>query len=132
MAIHISNVAASAGADAIFALLNTGYIRVYDGTRPANVNTALSGNTLLAEARFQSTAFPASTNGVAVANGITATSVLATGGPTFYRLLKSDGTTAISDGDVGLSGSDMNIPVGSPTLTTGGIFAPVITLTLPK
>lgn len=130
MAIHISNEAASAGMDAQNALLNTGYIRVYDGTRPANVNTALSGNTLLAEARFQSTAAPASTNGVAAANTITPTTVVATGNPTFYRLLKSNGTSAIQDGDVGTSGSDMNIPAA--TLVSGGIFAPTITLTQPK
>lgn len=130
MAAHLSNIPASAGLDAITVLLNTGYVRVYDGTRPATTNTALSGNTLLAEARFQSTAFPGATNGVAAANAITPTTVLATGNPTFYRLLESDGTTAIQDGDVSTSGSDMNIPAA--TLVTGGIFAPAITLTLPK
>lgn len=131
MAIHISNVAASAEMDALTALLNTGYIRVYDGTRPATVNTALSGNNLLAEARFQSTAFPASTNGVAVANAITSVAVALTGTASFYRLLKSDGTTAIQDGDVGTSGSDMNIATTS--LVAAATFAvPSITLTQPK
>jgi len=86
--------------------------------------------TYLSNVAELSYAFAAATNGVAAANAITPTTVLATGNPLFYRLFKSDGTTAIQDGDIGTSGSDMNILAA--TLVAAGIFAPTITLTQPK
>jgi hypothetical protein len=96
-----ANNAINAAVDALTALLNTGYLRLYSGTRPADADTALSGNTLLAELRFGATAFGAAVAGVATANAITAdASADATGTATFYRCLKSDGTTAVMDGNV--------------------------------
>jgi hypothetical protein len=99
--LKVSNAAIGAALDALTALLNTGYLRIYSGTRPADADTALSGNTLLAELRFAATAFPASSAGVATANAITsAASAAATGTASFYRALKSDGTTVVADGGV--------------------------------
>lgn len=110
MAIGLSNAAANAEADALATLLNTGYLRIYSGTRPANADTALSGNTLLAELRFNATAAPAASAGVLTFNAITPDSAAdATGTAAFYRSLKSDGTTVVMDGNVGTSGSDCNI-----------------------
>ena len=75
-----SNAAVSAAADAVCPLLNNGYLRIYDGTQPATANTAVSTQTLLAELRWNATAFGAASNGVATANAITSdTSADATG-----------------------------------------------------
>lgn len=103
-----SNTAASAAADAVCALLNSGYLRIYDGTQPTNANTAVSTQTLLAELRFNATAFGAASNGVATANSITSdTAADATGTATWFRALKSDGTTVVFDGSVGTASADM-------------------------
>jgi len=107
---HFSNTAANAEADAVAALLNSGYLRIYDGSQPANANTAVSTQTLLAELRFGSTAFAASSGGVITANAITDdTDANATGTASWVRCLKSDGTTVIMDGSVGTSGCDLNM-----------------------
>ena len=101
----LSNVAANAEADAACALANTGWLRIYDGTQPANADTAVSTQNILAELRFGATAFGASVAGVATANAITAdSSANATGTATWFRVFKSDGTTALWDGSVGTCG----------------------------
>ncbi|MFC0384320.1 hypothetical protein [Muricoccus vinaceus] len=85
-------------ADAVAARLNGGVLRIYSGAPPADANTALSGNTLLAELTFAATAFAAAVNGVATANGITADSVADNSGrPTFARAFETGGTTAVWD-----------------------------------
>lgn len=99
---QMSDAAVNAEADALSALLNNGYLRIYSGTKPATADTALSGNTLLAELRFNATAAPAASSGVLTFNAITSdSSADATGTASFFRALKSDGTTAIMDGTVG-------------------------------
>lgn len=111
--LGLSNAAASAAADAVVDLLNNGYIRIYDGTRATDANTALGAQTLLAELRFGATAFGAASNGVASANAITdETSAPATGTASWMRILDSGGvdvTDNIFDGNVGTSGEDLNL-----------------------
>jgi hypothetical protein len=117
MAIKLSNTARSAAADAVVDLADDGYIRIYDGSQPANPNTAVSGQTLLAELRFGTPAFGAASNGVATANAITGEdSALATSTATWFRVLQSNGTTVLWDGTVGTSGSDLNLD--STSITT--------------
>lgn len=105
-----TNLAVSAEADAVNALLNTGYLRIYDGTQPTTADTAVGAQVLLAELRFGATAFGAAANGVATANAITQDSAAnATGTASWFRALKSDGSTAVYDGSVGASGADCNL-----------------------
>lgn len=119
MAINRSNAAVNAEATNVCALLNNGYLRIYSGTQPATADTALSGNTLLAELRFGATAFGAPTAGQASANTITQdSSADNTGTATFFRALESDGTTAVFDGTVGTSGADLNL--NSTAIQVGG------------
>jgi len=109
--------------DAVAAALNSGYLRIYSGTRPANADTALSGNTLLAELRFGATAFGASSSGSATANSITQTGTNnATGTAAFARLLKSDGTTVIRDMDVTTSAGSDRVVVNTTAVAAGGTF----------
>lgn len=109
--------------DEITALIDggpaAGLIRIYSGTRPTNADTALSGNTLLAELTFSDPSFPAATGtpGTLTASAITDdTSADATGTATFFRAVDSTGA-AVMDGDVGTSGSDLNLNVVA--ITTG-------------
>lgn len=127
-----SNTAVNAAVDAMAALLNNGYLRIYDGTIPTNADTALSGQTLLAELRFGATAFGSSVAGVATANTIASdASADATGTATWFRALKSDGSTVISDGTV--STTNANLILNSTAIQAGvQVQVGIMTLTLPK
>lgn len=111
---QLANVAVNAMADALSDLLDSGYLRIYSGTQPATADTALSGNTLLAELRFNATSAPAASGGLLTFNSITSdSSADATGTAAFFRALKSDGTTVVLDGTVGTSSANMIIATTS-------------------
>ncbi|MEK9722830.1 MAG: hypothetical protein VW405_05010 [Rhodospirillaceae bacterium] len=113
-----SNTAVNAAADAVCPLLNNGYLRIYDGTQPATADTAISTQTLLAELRWNATAFGSASSGVSTANSITAdSSADATGTATWFRALESDGSTVVFDGSVSTSGADLNL--NSVSITAG-------------
>lgn len=103
----ISVALANIALDAEKAEFNSGILRIYSGTRPANVAAAITG-TILAELTLNATAFGAAAAGVSTANAITAdSSANATGTATHYRVFKSDGTTALEDGDVGTAAANL-------------------------
>lgn len=92
------------------ALLNSGKLRIYDGTQPATPDTAITSQVLLAELTFNATAVSSASAGAVAFNAITQdSSADATGNATWFRAVKSDGTTAVFDGSVGTSGCDLNI-----------------------
>ena len=100
------------------ALLNTGYLRIYSGTQAVTADTAIGAQVLLAELRFSATAFGAPTAGVATANAITEDSAAdATGTATWYRCLKSNGTSVVEDGSVGTATS--NLILNSVAISAG-------------
>jgi hypothetical protein len=106
----LSNVAANAEADAVCALANNGFLRIYDQTQAVTADTAVGAQVLLAELTFGATAFGAASAGVATANAIGQdASANATGTATWFRVLKSDGTTVLFDGSVGTSGANLNL-----------------------
>lgn len=106
---------------------SSGFLRIYDGTPPANADTALSGNTLLAECDLSATAFGAASSGVLTANSITAeASAPASGTATFFRLVTSGGT-AIVQGTVSTSGADLNL---STTSITAGDTVSITSFTI--
>ncbi len=120
--LKISSTAVNAQADALSDLLDNGYLRIYDGTQPANANTAITTQVLLAELRFNATAAPAASSGVLTMNSITQdSSANNTGTATWFRALKSDGSTVVFDGSVGTSGCDLNL--GSTSITSGASVA---------
>lgn len=111
--LDISNAARSAAADAVVDLVDggagAGLLRIYDGTKPAGPDTAVSTQTLLAELTMSDPAFGSASNGVATASAITADSAAnATGTASWFRVVTSAGT-AIFDGTVGTSGADLNL-----------------------
>ena len=105
--------------------------RIYSGTAPANAGTALSGNTLLAEATLPSDWMNAASGGTKTLLGTWQdASADATGTATFFRIYDSAGTTCHIQGTAGTSGTDLildstsftagqNFSVTSFTLTAG-------------
>jgi hypothetical protein len=115
----LSNAAANAAADALCALLNNGYLDVYDGSQPATADTAIGAQVLLASLRYASPAFGAAVAGVATANALTADSDAdATGTAVWFRAYKSDHTTVVFDGSVGTAGCNLNL--GSTSIVQHG------------
>ena len=121
MAISYSTTIRNAMLDAITSNVGTtAKLRIYSGTRPANVAASITG-TLLAELTCNATFAPAASGGVLTLNAITQdSSADASGTATHFRLWNSAGSTAMLDGDVGTSGSDLNL-----TTTTITIAQPV-------
>ena len=128
MALGLSTALRNAMLDAITtAVGSSGLLRIYDGTRPA---TGGSATTLLAQLTCNATFAPGASSGVLTLNAITAdSSADATGTATWFRITTSGGT-AVIDGNVGTSGSDLNfnttsivaganVSVSSFTITAG-------------
>lgn len=119
------NTGIAAGRDAainaITATLNSGILRIYSGTPPANANASLSGNTVLAQLTLGATAFGAASAGVATANAITPdSSADATGTPTFFRLFTSADAVQYQ-GTAGASASELNLSgLSSGQIVAGG------------
>ena len=112
--LKLSNASVNAEADALSVLLDNGYLRIYDSTQPTNADTAIGAQVLLAELRFNADAAPSASNGVLTFNAITQdSSADATGTASWFRALKSDGSTVLFDGSVGTSGCDLNIATTS-------------------
>jgi hypothetical protein len=118
---RLTNLCVNTMADANSPLLNNGFLRIYDGTQPATGDTAITTQVLLAELRWNAaTAFAAASAGVAVANAITGdASANNSGTASWFRALKSDGTTAVFDGSVGTSNADLIM--SSVTITAGQV-----------
>ncbi len=114
--------ARNAQADALARLLDNGSIKVYSGSAPANVDAALSGNTLLATCPLSATSAPAAASGSLTFNTITDdSSIDASGNAAFYRTFKADGTTAVTQGTVGTSGESMTL--ADLALVAGGTLS---------
>ena len=85
-------------------------LRIYSGTQPTDANTAIGAQVLLSTLICNATFAPAASGGVLTLNAISNdTDAAATGTATWFRLLKSDGTTVVLDGTVGTSGADLNL-----------------------
>jgi hypothetical protein len=129
-----SDAAANAAADAVVARVNGGTLRIYAGTPPANVRTALSGNTLLAELTFGTPAYGAAVAGVATANAIGQDAANdATGTPTFYRAFASGGTAELQ-GTAGAADADLILSglVGGQIIQGGTTAVTSLTYTQPR
>ena len=91
-------------------------IRIYAGTQPANANTAISTQTLLAALTITGS-FGTDSNGTLTISSVASTTSVASGTASFFRIVKSDGTTVVMDGSIGTSDADM--VVNTTTITSG-------------
>ena len=110
---QVSNAAAAAEANAFATLLNGGFIDIYDGAQPATADTAIVAQVKGVRLTFGATAFANSTNGALTANAITSGTASATITASWFRCLKSDGTTVVMDGTVGTATSNLILPTVS-------------------
>jgi hypothetical protein len=126
-----SNFAVNTEVDALLAQLNSGYLRMYDGTQPVDADTAIGAQVKLAELRWNGTAFAPTVAGVATANAITSDTNTVAGTATWFVALKADGTTVVFMGSVGLAGCNINL--NSVSIGNGGTVAvSSFTYTQPK
>lgn len=109
---------------------NSGILNLYNGTRPTDADTALSGNTLLVTLTFNATAFPVAASGVLTANAITSGAGVAAGTATFARSFKSDTTTPLADFSVGTSGTEVVLNTTS-IVVAGTVSCTSCTITNP-
>lgn len=115
MALAYSTTVRNAMLDAITTAIGaSGLLRIYDGTRPASGGAA---TTLLAQLALSATSAPGASSGVLTFSTITQdSSADATGTATWFRVTTSGGTFVI-DGNVGTSGSDLNLTTTSIVAT---------------
>jgi hypothetical protein len=91
-------------------------INIYQGTAPANANTAISTQTLLVSCVLAG-AFGTDTDGTLTLGTVNNGTAVATGTAGFFRIFKSDGTTVVMDGSVGTSGADLNLDTTTINIT---------------
>lgn len=112
-----------AGVNSYLARANSGFLVVYTGSQPT-LDSALTG-TLLVTLALSATAFSTATASGAVvtaaANAIANGTAVATGTAGYHAILKSDATTVLWTGSVGIAGADLNM--SSQTVVSGAIIS---------
>ncbi len=123
-----SAVSRNLGLDAELDQLNSGFIDIYDGARPATPETAISTQNKLARCTFGATAFAAASAASKASNSIGNGVGLFAGTAAWARLLKSNGT-ATHDVNVGTSGAMLIMPA---LVTVVGCTVSVTSLTFTR
>jgi hypothetical protein len=106
-------------------------LRIYQGTRPATGGTP---TTLLAELICASPFAAAASSGVLTVGTITQdASADNTDTATWFRIVKSDGTTHVVDGSVTATGGGGDLQLNSTSITAGGtVSVTSFTITAPN
>lgn len=100
--------------NAVFDTLNSGSLRIADGTQPTNSDTALGAQVDLADLTFGSTAFAAASAASKAANSITQDSSINANGTASWGCLQASGVAfsgsnaRVLDFSVGTSGANLN------------------------
>ena len=113
-----SFLARDTGLDAKLALLDGGTLQFFTAPKAADADTALAGQTLLASCAFGSPAFAPAVDGVATAAAIANGAGLAADTLGWARGYAADGTTAVGDFTVGLTGSGKDIILTTLSIDT--------------
>lgn len=139
-ALYATNAVVLAGLNAMVDLIDGGttpVLNIYDGTPPADADTALSSNDLLAQLNMDGTAAfgdaaDDTPGAIATAAAIAdETSALDTGTATFWRMLTQDGGTVRFQGTCGTSDADMIM--NTTSITTGSVVScSSATISLPE
>lgn len=118
MTIGMSTNLRNARVDAITTFAGNGaLLRLYDGTRPSTGGTA---TTLLAELTCGTPFAASASGGVLTLGSITQDSAAnAAGTATWFRVVKSDGTTHVMDGSVTATGGGGDMELVTTSITTG-------------
>ena len=114
----LTNLGANTQIDALSALIDGGFMDIYDGIQPSDADTPIGSQVLLASLGLSNPAFVPGVGGVALANAITPdASADATGTATWYRIYRSDHITPVMDGSVGTV--DANLILTSVSVQAG-------------
>lgn len=105
---------------------NAAKLRIYDGTRPATGGTA---TTLCAEFTLGTPLASAAASGVLTITNPSNTTGAASCTATWFRIVKSDGTTHVLDGSVGTSGADLNL---NTTTISVGVTVSITSFTITR
>ena len=124
MALSFAAATAHALLDAITARVDAGsaagFIRIYDGAMPATADTALSGNTMLAELTCSDPSAAAASAKTLTFSAITQdASADASGTATFFRIVDSD-SNVVLQGDITASGGGGAIEMNTTSIIAGG------------
>lgn len=126
MASYYPTASRNAACDAVVNLLDGGTLVGYDGTRPADADTALSGNNVLVTITLPSPATDAAgttSAGVATKSGTWSATASATGTLTFFRAFTSGAaivaqyTANVSGGEAG--GADPDVIMSRISIVSG-------------
>jgi hypothetical protein len=117
------------------ALFNSGSIKIYTGSPPADLEDSATGTLLSSGCTFSATAFGNATDGgsgsaTASANSIAADTNCAASGTAGYFRACNSGATALLQGTVGTSSADMILSSTSVT-ASGTLTITAFTVTLP-
>lgn len=118
MALGYASALRNAKLDAITTFAgNAALLRIYNGTQPATGGTA---TTLLAELTCGTPFAAGASGGVLTLGSITQdSSANATGTATWFRIVKSDGTTHVMDGTVTATGGGGDMTLSTTSVVSG-------------
>lgn len=105
---------------AVDTVLDSGYLRIYDGTQPTDADTALGAQVMLAELTLAATAFAAASSASKAAGAIGSIAAAASGTATWGSFVTSGGTRVL-DFSVGTSGANLNL--NSVAISSGATVA---------
>lgn len=119
-----TNVASrNAALNAIFDTLNSGTLRVADGTQPTDADTALGAQVDLADLSMGATAFAAASAGSKSANAITQDSSINANGTATWATLQASGVAFSGSNarvhDMSVGTSSANIVFNSVSFSSG-------------
>jgi hypothetical protein len=99
-------------------------LRIYSGTIPTAIGTALGAQVLLAELVCNATFAPGAASGVLTLNSIANdASADATGTASFFRIYRSNGTTGCVQGSVTATGGDGDMTLATVSLVAGAVVS---------
>ena len=105
---------------AVDTVLDSGYLRIYDGTQPTDADTAIGAQVMLAELTLAATAFAAASSASKAAGAIGSIAAAATGTASWGSFVTSAGTRVL-DFSVGPSGANLNL--NSVAISSGATVA---------
>lgn len=106
MTLEYSNATRHAQNEGLITYAGTNALfNIYSGTQPANANTAITSQVLLASMPIPGV-FGTDVNGTLTLSAVTATNAVGSGTASFFRIFKAD-TSVVMDGSVGLSDADL-------------------------
>ena len=124
---QLSDASVNAAVNALLARANGGTLKIYQGAQPANANTAIGAQTLLATIALGNPAFGNAVGGAANLTATAAATAVATGTAQFFRIFAAD-SSVVLDGSIGTVGCNINmgsvnIQVGAQVAITGYTYS---------